>query len=152
MPVKQTTPWTAVARRVSGSVLVPTSSSAASTPSGTIARAWAATSPSSTSTWSTPIASSAATRSGWRVVARTVRPRSLARIAVAIPTDEVPADQQRLTRPRVKADSERAVGGLEHLGDRAQHRPVELGAKRDHLGGRHIGELRIAAVEGPAHA
>src|SRR5437773_5024551 len=35
-------PISAVARRVSGSVLVPTSSSAALTPSGTIARAWAA--------------------------------------------------------------------------------------------------------------
>jgi hypothetical protein len=51
----------------------------------TAARACAATSPSSTRTWSTPIDFSAAARSGRRVVERTVRPRSLARIAVASP-------------------------------------------------------------------
>jgi hypothetical protein len=44
------------------------------------------------------------------------------------------------------------VGGLEHLGNRAQRRPVELGAKRDHLGGGHTGELGVTAIEGPAHA
>src|SRR4051812_45883770 len=142
MPVKQTTPWTAVARRVSGSVLVPTSSSAASTPAGNMARALAATSPSSRRTWSTPIASSAFTRAGWRVVERTERPRALARIAAVIPTDEVP--------PRIRsvqADGQRAVGRLEHLGDCAQCGPVEFGVKRDHLAGGHAGVLGIAAVE-----
>src|SRR5205085_3598809 len=153
MPVKQTTPWTAVARRVSGSVLVPTSSSAASTPSGTIARAWAATSPSSTRTWSTPIASSAATRPGWRVVERTVRPRSLARIAVAIPTDEVPPRISSVwpacaSRPTVSEPwAVWSISGIAPSVAQSSSEPNGIT-----LGGGHTGELGIAAVKGPAHA
>ena len=44
------------------------------------------------------------------------------------------------------------MGGLEHLRNRAERRPVKLGPERDHLGGGHARELGVAAVEGAAHA
>jgi len=107
MPVKQTTPWTEVTASVSGRVGVPTNSRAASTPSGTIRRTASATSPSSTSTWSTPTADSARALSGRRVVESTVSPRSLASTAAAMPTDEVPPRTRsvwpaRTSRPKVR--------------------------------------------------
>ena len=67
---------------------------------------------------------------GRRVVERTVRPRSLARTAAAMPDRRgAAADQQRLAGLGVEADGQRAVGGLQHLGHRAERRPVELGAE-----------------------
>ena len=90
MPVKQTVPCTLVARRVSGSVVVPMSSIAPSTPPGTSARTVAATFPSSTSTWSTPSVVRTAAFAAVRVVENTVRPIRFARIAAAIPTEDVP--------------------------------------------------------------
>ncbi len=62
---------------------------------------------------------------------RTVRPRSLARIAVAIPTDEVPPRISSVCPGlRVEADGQRAVGDLDHLGGG----PVFAGVGRPGVG------------------
>ncbi len=90
IPLKQTVPCTAVARRVSGSVSVPISSMAPETPPGTIARTCSAMRPVSTTTWSAPVPRSRSARSGLRVVAMTVAPCILARTMLASPTVEVP--------------------------------------------------------------
>ncbi len=75
---------------------MPTRSRAASTPSGYNSRTADATSPVSSSGWSTPCSLSAARRSGRRVVASTVAPRQRASAAAARPTEEVP--------PRISTD------------------------------------------------
>ena len=51
--------------------------------------------PSSTRTWSAPIAVNAFALPGLRVVDRTVKPRRLANTAVAMPTEEVPPRMSR---------------------------------------------------------
>jgi hypothetical protein len=153
MPVKHTTPWMAVARRVSGRVSVPTSSIAAWTPSGTDRSG---------------LGGDVAVVEEDVVDADRLQRRHGVGLAGGGEDGEAAvlgqdggghpdrggaaADQQGLAGLGVEADGQRAVGGLDHLGNRAQRRPVELGAKRDHLGGGHTGELGIAAVKGPAHA
>jgi hypothetical protein len=61
------------------------------------------------------------------------------------------ADQQGLSRPGVESDGEGAVGGLQHLGDRAEGGGVEVAVEGDDLGGGNAGVLGVAAVEGAAH-
>jgi hypothetical protein len=51
-----------------------------------------------------------------RVVARTVRPRRLARIATVRPTDDVPPRISRVWPGCTSSPTVRAVGGLQHLG------------------------------------
>jgi hypothetical protein len=97
MPVKQTVPWTAVARRVSRSVGAPTSSTAPDTPSGTMRRTASAMAPSSMTTWSTPAASRTWALAALLVVEIIVRPRCLAITARARPIEEVPPRMSRLS-------------------------------------------------------
>ncbi len=61
------------------------------------------------------------------------------------------ADQHGLIGLQIQADGERAVGGLHHLRQGAQHLPGQVGVDRDDLGQRHRGVLGIAAVIGAAH-
>ena len=61
------------------------------------------------------------------------------------------ADQHGLTGLEVQADGERAVGGLHHLRQAAQHLPGQVGVDGDDLGQRHRRVLGIAAVVGAPH-
>ncbi len=141
-----------MARRVSGSVGVPTSSIATSTPPGRIRR--------------TCLGDLAAVDDRVVDADRLERAGPLGtaggrddREAAILGEDGrghadrggAAADQQRLPGLGVEADGERSVGGLEHLGDRAERRPVEVGAERDDLAGGDAGVLGVAAVERAAH-
>ena len=138
---------------MSGSVGVPTSSSATSTPSGTISRTAAAISPSSTIAWSTPIASQCAGALGAAGGGEDGQAAVLGEHGGGHADRRgAAADQQRLAGLGVEPDGQRAVGGLEHLGDGAEGRPVEVGVERDDLAGGDAGVLGVAAVEGAAHA
>ncbi len=60
-------------------------------------------------------------------------------------------DQYGLPRLQIQPDGERAVRGLHHLRQRAQHLPGQLGVHGDHLRQRHRRVLRVPAVVGPPH-
>ena len=152
-PVKHTVPWTRVASSVSGSVGVPTSSSAASTPPGTSAWTAAAISPVSSSGWSTPSSAQPVepvAPAGGREHGRPELPRERGRGDAD--RRRAAADQQRLAGAQVQPGRQRAVRGLQRLGQRADDLPRQLRRDRDHAAGRDDGVLGVAAVERAAHA
>ena len=95
----------------------------------------------------------ACARSGWRVVASTVAPRSLATVIAARPTEEVPPRTSRVCPcEQVEAGGQGAVGGLQGLRHRADDLPREVRGERNDLVARHDGVLGVAAVEDASHA
>ena len=108
-----------------------------------------ATSPSSMTTWSTPIWRSRSALPGARVVEITLSPRRLARMAAAMPTDDVPPRTSRLcpgcaSRPTVRLPC--AVWSIS--GTAPSSSTGMVAPERDHLTRRNTGELGVPAVEG----
>ena len=61
------------------------------------------------------------------------------------------ANQERLAGLGIESDAQRPMGGLKHLGHRADHRPVQFRGERNDLCRRHARVLRVAAIEGATH-
>ena len=124
-----------------------------STPSGRMLRTCAATSPSSTSGWWTPIAAQGVGAVGVAGGGEHGHAEPAGEHGGRHPDRRgAAADQDRLAGLRVETDGERTVRRLQHLGYGAEGGPVEVAGERDDLAHGHAGVLGVAAVEGAAHA